>query len=82
MNKEVDNEMEDELRSEYDFSQIKGGVRGKYVERYRAGTNVVLLDPDVAQAFPNEIAVNDALRMLIQVAQRQQRNNDVQQTER
>jgi hypothetical protein len=82
MNKEVDNEMEDELRSEYDFSQMKGGVRGKYVERYRAGTNVVLLDPDVAQAFPNEIAVNDALRMLIQVAQRQQRNNDVQQTER
>ena len=82
MNKEVENEMEDELRSEYDFSQIKGGVRGKYVERYRAGTNVVLLDPDVAQAFPNEIAVNDALRMLIQVAQRQQRNNDVQQTER
>jgi hypothetical protein len=82
MNKEVENEMEDELRSEYDFSQIKGGVRGKYVERYRAGTNLVLLDPDVAQAFPNEIAVNDALRMLIQVAQRQQRNNDVQQTER
>ena len=82
MNKEVDNEMEDELRSEYDFSQMKGGVRGKYVERYRAGTNLVLLDPDVAQAFPNEIAVNDALRMLIQVAQRQQRNNDVQQTER
>lgn len=82
MNKEVENEMEDELRSEYDFSQMKGGVRGKYVERYRAGTNVVLLDPDVAQAFPNEIAVNDALRMLIKVAQRQQRNNDVQQTER
>lgn len=82
MNKEVEKEMEDELRSEYDFSQMKGGVRGKYVERYRAGTNVVLLDPDVAQAFPNEIAVNDALRMLIQVAQRQQRNNDVQQTER
>jgi hypothetical protein len=81
MNKEVENEREDELRSEYDFSQMKGGVRGKYVERYRAGTNVVLLDPDVAQAFPNEIAVNDALRMLIQVAQRQQRNNDVQQTD-
>ncbi|HAA30052.1 MAG TPA: hypothetical protein DCE56_23165 [Cyanobacteria bacterium UBA8553] len=82
MNKEVENEMEDELRSEYDFTQMKGGVRGKYIERYRAGTNLVLLDPDVAQAFPNEIAVNDALRMLIQVAQRQQRNNDVQQTER
>jgi hypothetical protein len=81
MKKEVENEMEDELRSEYDFTQMKGGVRGKYVERYRAGTNLVLLDPDVAQAFPNEVAVNEALRMLIQVAQRQQRNNDVQQTE-
>jgi hypothetical protein len=74
--------MEDKLRSEYDFTQMKEGVRGKYVERYRAGTNLVLLDPDVAQAFPNEIAVNEALRMLIQVAQRQQSNNDVQQTQR
>lgn len=81
MNKEVENEMEDELRSEYDFIQMKGGVRGKYVARYRAGTNLVLIDPDVAQAFPNEIAVNEALRMLIQIAQRQQRNNDVQQTQ-
>ncbi|KYC39580.1 hypothetical protein WA1_03890 [Scytonema hofmannii PCC 7110] len=78
MKKEVENEMEDELRSEYDFAQMEGGVRGKYVERYRAGTNLVLLDPDVAQAFPNDAAVNDALRMLIQVAQRQQLNNAVQ----
>ncbi|HBL13468.1 MAG TPA: hypothetical protein DD379_19135 [Cyanobacteria bacterium UBA11162] len=77
MKKEVENKMEDELRSEYDFTQLKGGVRGKYIERYRAGTNLVLLDPDVAQAFPNEIAVNEALRMLIEVAQRQQRNNEV-----
>jgi hypothetical protein len=74
MNKEIDREMADELRSEYDFTQMKGGVRGKYVERYRAGTNVVLLDPDVARAFPSDRAVNDALRMLIQVAQRQQSN--------
>lgn len=81
MNKEIENEMEDELRSEYDFSQMQGGVRGKYVERYHAGTNLVLLDPDVAKAFPNDIAVNDALRMLIQVAQRQQLNNPVQRTE-
>ena len=72
MKKKVEKEMEDELRSEYDFAQMKGGVRGKYVERYRAGTNLVLLDPDVAQAFPNDAAVNDALRMLIQIAQRQQ----------
>lgn len=77
MKKEVENEMEYELRSEYDFAQMEGGVRGKYVDRYRAGTNLVLLEPDVAQAFPNDVAVNDALRMLIQVAQRQQPNNAV-----
>jgi len=78
MNREVDTEMEDELRPEYDFSQLEGGVRGKYVDRYRAGTNLVLLDPDVAQAFPNEDSVNEALRLLMQVAQRQQANNTVQ----
>ncbi|MGB5960494.1 MAG: hypothetical protein WBG73_07555 [Coleofasciculaceae cyanobacterium] len=66
--------MEDELRPEYNFAQMEGGVRGKYVERYRTGTNLVLLDPDVAQAFPNAQAVNDALRLLIQIAQRQQLN--------
>jgi hypothetical protein len=57
---------DDELRPEYDFSQLKGGVKGKYVERYRAGTNLVLLDPDVAQAFPSADAVNEALRLLMQ----------------
>ncbi|MBW4621139.1 MAG: hypothetical protein KME17_17495 [Cyanosarcina radialis HA8281-LM2] len=72
MKKEIDSEMEDELRSEYDFTQMTGGVRGKYVDRYRAGTNLVLLDPDVAQAFPNDRVVNEALRSLIQVAQSQQ----------
>ncbi|MBE9189616.1 hypothetical protein IQ230_04390 [Gloeocapsopsis crepidinum LEGE 06123] len=81
MNKEVENEMEDELRPEYDFAQMQGGVKGKYVERYLAGTNLVLLDPDVAQAFPNDMAVNEALRMLIQIAQRQQPNSAVQRTE-
>jgi hypothetical protein len=40
-------------------------VRGKYVERYREGTNLVLLDPDVAAAFPDATAVNDALRLLL-----------------
>jgi hypothetical protein len=74
MNREIDTEMEDELRPEYDFSRLSGGVRGKYVERYRAGTNLVLLDPDVAQAFPTEDAVNEALRLLMQVAQRQPAN--------
>lgn len=72
MKKELENEMEDELRPEYDFSQMQGGVRGKYVEQYRSGTNLVLLDPDVAQAFPTDAAVNEALRLLMQIAQRQQ----------
>ncbi|MEG3862463.1 hypothetical protein QT974_25570 [Microcoleus sp. herbarium12] len=76
MKKEVD-ELEDELRPEYDFSKMAGGVRGKYVERYRTGTNVVLLDPDVAKAFPTNASVNEALRLLLQIAQRQQPNNPV-----
>lgn len=50
---------------EYDFSNA---VRGKYYERYRQGTNVVLLDPDIAEVFPNATAVNDALRALVAVA--------------
>ena len=67
--KNVESEEEDDLRPEYDFSQMKGGVRGKYVERYRQGTNLVLLDPDVAEAFPDAKAVNDALRLLLQEKQ-------------
>jgi hypothetical protein len=47
------------MRSQYDFS---GGVRGKYADRYARGTNVVVLDPDVAAAFPTAEAVNEALR--------------------
>ena len=58
--------LDDDMLPEYDF---RGGVRGKYVERYRAGTNVVLLAPDVAQAFPTEDAVNEALRLVIRMAQ-------------
>ena len=56
---------EDDLRPEYDLSRMKGGVRGKYVDRYREGTNLVLLDPDVAAAFPDAKAVNEALRLLL-----------------
>ena len=52
-------------------------VTGKYVERYRAGTNLVLLDPDIAQAFPTDASVNEALRLLLQIAQGQQHNNPV-----
>ncbi len=80
MKMENNHELEDELRSEYDFSKIEGGVRGKYVERYQAGTNLVLLDPDVAQAFPTSNSVNDALRLLMQIAQRQKPNNALEPT--
>ena len=67
--KKVESEEDDDLRPEYDFSQMKGGVRGKYAERYRKGTNLVLLDPDVAAAFPDAKAVNDALRLLLEEKQ-------------
>jgi hypothetical protein len=68
--KKVEAEMEeDELRPEYDLSQLKGRVRGKYAERYRAGTNLVLLEPDVAAVFPDARAVNEALRLLIKGSQ-------------
>ncbi|OYQ62927.1 hypothetical protein B9G53_19650 [Pseudanabaena sp. SR411] len=68
---DISNELEDDLRPEYDFSKMQGGIRGKYVDRYRAGTNIVLLDPDVLQAFPTSESVNEALRLLMQIAQRQ-----------
>jgi hypothetical protein len=63
----------DELRPEYDMkSLLKGGVRGKYVARYRAGTNLVLLEPEVAKAFPNDKAVNDALKLVMKLKQVQE----------
>ena len=68
MKKKIKNEMTDELRPEYDLRKLlRVGVRGKYVERYRAGTNLVLLDPDIAKAFPTEQAVNDTLRLVLQL---------------
>ena len=61
-------EINDELRPEYDLkSLIKDGVRGKYAQTYRAGTNLVLLEPDVAKAFPDEKAVNEALRLVMKL---------------
>jgi len=60
----------DELRSEYRREDLGPGVRGKYLEAYRAGTNLVLLSPDIAKVFPTEEAVNDALRSLIEIAQK------------
>jgi hypothetical protein len=76
MKKEVD-ELEDELQPEYDFANMQGGVRGKYVQRYRSGTNLVLLDPDIAKAFPTDASVNEALRLLLQIADRQKQSSPV-----
>lgn len=60
--------VEDQLRPEYDLRELlKGGVRGKYAKCYRSGTNLVLLEPDVAQAFSSERAVNEALRLVIRL---------------
>jgi hypothetical protein len=58
----------DDLRPEYDFRQLlKRAVRGKYAKRYHAGTNLVLLDPQIRKAFPSEKAVNEALRLVIEL---------------
>ena len=68
--KETSPETEDNLRPEYDLKTLlKGGVQGKYANRYREGTNLVLLAPDVARAFPTEDAVNEALRLVMRMAQ-------------
>jgi hypothetical protein len=53
------------MRPEYDFASMKGGVRGKYAARFGAGTTLVLLEPDIAKAFPTDAAVNQTLRVLL-----------------
>jgi hypothetical protein len=68
-----------EMLDEYDFSQ---GVRGKYAQRYAAGTNVVVLDPDVAEYFPDQKSVNDSLRSLIAIVQRQSKATSRRRTTR
>lgn len=57
----------EEMRAEYNFAKMKGRARGKYARQYRSGTNVVLLDPDVCEAFPTAAAVNQALRALLAI---------------
>lgn len=54
-----------DMRQEYDFASMRGGVRGKYAARMREGRNLVLLDPDIASAFPTDEAVNAALRGIL-----------------
>ena len=58
----------DDLRAEYDFARMPGGVRGKYAAAYREGTNVAVLADDVAAAFPTDEAVNRALRLILEAA--------------
>jgi hypothetical protein len=65
MSQASESPIDDEMRSEYDFS---GGVRGKYYEAYKQATNVVVLDPDVAEVFRDSASVNEALRLLTKIA--------------
>ncbi len=68
MKKESRVKVHDDLRPEYELSQLKGGVRGRYYKRATAGTNLVLIEPDLASMFPNTEAVNRALRVLADAA--------------
>jgi hypothetical protein len=61
--------MDDDLQSEYDLAELKGGVRGKYFRQAAAGTNVVLIEPDLASVFPDAESVNRALRLLVETAE-------------
>ncbi|HEX7174887.1 MAG TPA: hypothetical protein VF240_06350 [Pyrinomonadaceae bacterium] len=67
---EEQNKEDAEMLDEYDFSQ---GVVGKYARQYAEGTNIVLLDPDVAKVFPNSEAVNQALRAIAEIIQQRSR---------
>ncbi len=68
MNPQTHPTASDEMRPEYDFSQ---GVRGKHYQAYRAGTNVVFLDADIAEVFADSASVNQALRLLVKLARTQ-----------
>ncbi len=65
MNQEPELNLDEEMRPEYDFS---GGIRGKYHEAYQQSTNVIVLDPDVAEVFRDSASVNEALRLLTKLA--------------
>ncbi|MCX5644464.1 MAG: hypothetical protein NTZ17_07235 [Phycisphaerae bacterium] len=68
MKKKSNEEQNDDLRAQYDLGRfLKTGVQGKYAERFREGTNLVLLAPDVAEAFPTADAVNETLRLVLQL---------------
>ena len=62
------NIIDDDLRDEYDLIQLGEGVRGKYYERYQAGTNLALVTPEVRAAFPTDEAVNAALKAFMEAS--------------
>lgn len=70
MKKVTERQTDEDMLDEYDFGD---GVRGKYAGRYAEGSNIVLLSPDVAAAFPGSKSVNEALRLLIKIAERSAR---------
>ncbi len=65
MNQNPNTEHEEDMLPEYDFT---GGVRGKHYEDYKAGTNVIFLEPDLAKVFPDSASVNRVLRLLLNLA--------------
>lgn len=69
MKKASAKEVDDDLRPEYDLSQLKGGVRGKYYRQAMAGTNLVLIERELAEVFPDTESVNRALRLLVNTAE-------------
>ena len=71
MKKADDSIVKDDLCVEYDFASMAGGVQGKYTQRFKEGTNLVRLEPDIAEVFRDEAAVNRVLRSLIEVARNQ-----------
>lgn len=69
MSKIHDKKQKDDLRQEYDMKELLNkGVRGKYAARYHSGTNLVLLDPDVAKDFTDDKSVNESLRLVIKLS--------------
>ena len=69
MKKESERTLDDDLRPEYDLSKLKGGVRGKYYRQAIAGTNLMLIEPDLAEVFGDSESVNRALRLLVDTAE-------------
>ena len=68
--KKVNPKLKDDPRPEYDFANMKGGVRGKYAARFRSGTKLVLLDAEIAKAFPTHASVNQTLRVVLDLTSR------------